>query len=85
MNGEDLWEVSSFAGTFTLVEHAIQILAENPFHDAEVAALGHFDKDRRMKLVARLMDLTEGLRERLRDLDAVVISLTADLHEAKTT
>jgi hypothetical protein len=85
MSEDDLWKVSSFAGTFTLVEHAIQVIAENPFNDGELEALGQYSKDRRMKLVARLMDLVEGLRESLRDLDAVVIAQASGLHEVKTS
>lgn len=80
----ELWKVSSFAGTFTLIEHAIQMLAENPFNDDEIGAVKQYSKDRQMKLAARLIDLTEGLREALRELDAVVIGLTVDLHGVET-
>lgn len=79
----DAWTLASFSATFTLVEHAIQLLGDNPFHQTELDAMrAGFDQDKRMRLTARLMDLAEQLREHQAHLDLVVHELEHGLHQA---
>lgn len=78
---DQLWLLSSFAGTFTLIEHAIQILGENPLHETEIQAMRLLSTDRQMRLTGRLMDLAEQLRSSLEQLDLQVLELTSGLHE----
>jgi hypothetical protein len=78
---EVAWKLASFSGTFCLVEHAIQMLADNDFNEHELAAMKKsFGKDRQVKLTARLMDLAEQLREVQAHLDLVVHELEFGLH-----
>lgn len=80
---DELWALSSFAGTFTMIEHAIQMLQENEFNDAEIRSFLHYEPQTRMRLRLRLIELFESLRESLVALDERLQQL-AELQGAST-
>lgn len=60
---QQLWAMSSFAGTFTMIEHAVLMLDENQFDDREIKAFGLYPQHTQFRLRARLLELFEALRE----------------------
>lgn len=68
--------IASLGGTFSLIEDAIQNLAEMELEDDEVDALLCMPTDWRIGVTGRLIELTESLRESLRELDGRVFQLT---------
>lgn len=78
MTREDVVNLMSLAATFTVHEDAIQNLESAPFDDVELDALALLDEDHRMRLVARLVEIAEVLREASRELDGRVLQLVGD-------
>lgn len=76
MTREDVVNLMSLAATFTVTEDAIQNLESVPFDDVEIDALALLDEDHRMRLIARLVEIAETLREVSRELDGRVLQLT---------
>lgn len=74
---DDVVNLMSFAATFTLMEDAIQNLIDVPFDDVEIATLDKLEPAHRMRLTARLAELSDEMREALRELDGRVLQLSA--------
>jgi hypothetical protein len=78
---EQIIDLLSLSATFTIVEDAVQNLAQMTFDDEEIAVFDVLPETLRMKITLRLVDLAEQLREILRELDGRVLQLTAERQE----
>lgn len=66
----------SIGTTFAIQEDAIQNLNQCPWTDEEIAVLLTTTDEVRMRTTARLVELSELLRNSLRELDGRVLQLT---------
>lgn len=68
----------SIGTTFAIQEDAIQNLQHCPWSDEEVAVLLTLPDEVRMRTAARLVELTDSLRESLRELSGRILQITGE-------
>lgn len=74
---DQLANLASLAGTVTLIEDAAQTLDDMVLEDQQVDAFEIMPTEWRIRIVARLAEMAELIREALRELDGRVFQLTA--------
>lgn len=71
-------DLMSLAASYTIIEDAIQNLDSVTLADEEIAALLALEPDHKMRLIARLVELDDVLREESRALSGRVLQLTSE-------
>lgn len=79
INMSELMGLMAFSASFVIYEDAIQNLDLASFTESQVAAFRKLPDTHRMGLAARLVELTESLRESLRALEGHLLVLTSPL------
>lgn len=79
MTDEQAWKLASFSAGYSIFESAVQDIEDNILDLEELAALNYFAPERKMRLVARYIELAETLRESLREVDANVLLMTEEV------
>lgn len=76
MSGEELTDVLSTAATMTALELGAEMLYEvRGFADQEIAVIFGFPPELRLRLLARLVEVSEIIRDVLEELDGRIMQL----------